>query len=148
MTPETQTAAPAMPRPAQPSTSPSTSAGDAAQPQRRRRMLALLVIAAAAVAGFFVWRTFAATPTSDAVITLSGRIEADEATVGPNLSGRILEVRVHEGDTVKAGEIIAILADDQVRAREDQARAALQQSEARARAARDQVAVLQEQLRM
>ena len=41
---------------------------------------------------------------------------------------------------MKAGDIIAILDDEQVRAREEQAHAALMQAEARARAARDQMA--------
>jgi HlyD family secretion protein len=144
MTPQLQTAAPALPRP----TENTPAAGAAAPPAKRRRTLALLVVAAAAVAAILVWRGFAAAPASDAVIALSGRLEADEAVVAPNLSGRILEVRVREGDTVKAGEVIAVLDDDQVRAREDQARAALGQAEARARAARDQVAVFQEQLRL
>src|SRR5262247_3177380 len=113
MTPQLQTAAPALPRP----TEKTPAVGEAAPPAKRRRTLALLVLAAAAVAAILVWRGFAAAPASDAVITLSGRLEADEATVAPNLSGRILEVRVREGDTVKAGEIIAVLDDDQVRAR-------------------------------
>jgi HlyD family secretion protein len=143
MTPQLQTVAPALPRP-----TGNPPAAEAAPPAKRRRTLALLVVAATAVAAILVWRGFAAAPASNGVITLSGRLEADEATVAPNLSGRILEVRVREGDTVKAGEIIAVLDDDQVRAREDQARAALWQAEARARAARDQVAVFQEQLRL
>jgi HlyD family secretion protein len=99
------------------------------------------------VAAIVVWRGFAATGAPDGVIPLSGRIEADEATVAPKLSGRILEIRVREGDSVKAGEVIAILDDEQVRAREDQARAALTHAEAQARAARDQVAVLEQQMR-
>ena len=85
--------------------------------------------------------------TPDNVVVVSGRIEGDDAAVAPKLGGRILEIRVREGDSVKAGDVIAVLDDDQVRAREDQARAALTQAEARARAARDQIAVLQEQLR-
>jgi HlyD family secretion protein len=48
---------------------------------------------------------------------------------------------------VKQGDVIAVLDDQQVRAREDQARAALMSAEARGRAARDQIAVLQERLR-
>jgi HlyD family secretion protein len=99
------------------------------------------------VAAIVVWRGFAATGAPDGVIPLSGRIEADEATVAPKLSGRILEIRVREGDSVKAGEVIALLDDEQVRAREDQARAALTHAEAQARAARDQVAVLEQQMR-
>ena len=111
------------------------------------RRVAILVLGVAAVAALILWRALAAAPSSDAVITLSGRIEADESTVASTLAGRILEVRPREGDLVKSGDIIAVLDDDQIRAREDQARAALVQVEARARSSRDQLAVLQEQLR-
>ena len=81
------------------------------------------------------------------MITLSGRIEGDASGVAAKLSGRILEVRVREGDLVNARDVIAVLDDEQIRAREDQARAAVSDSEARAAVARAQIAVLQEQLR-
>jgi HlyD family secretion protein len=106
-----------------------------------------LTIAILAVAAFVAWRRFGVSATPQGVIVLSGRIEGDEAAVAPKLGGRILEVHVREGDTVKATDVIALLDDDQVRAREVQAQAALVQSEARAHAAQDQVAVLQAQLR-
>jgi HlyD family secretion protein len=54
---------------------------------------------------------------------------------------------VREGDIVNAGDVIAVLEDEQIRAREDQARAAVDDAEARAEAAHAQIAVLQEQLR-
>jgi HlyD family secretion protein len=53
---------------------------------------------------------------------------------------------VREGDIVNAGDIIAVLDDAQIRAREDQARSALAEAEAKGQAARDQIAVLQQQL--
>ena len=129
------------------STESQAAAREAAGQPKRRKALAIVVLGAALLAAFFVWRGLAAPAESDAVIPLSGRIEADEATVAPRFAGRILEVRVREGDLVKADDVIAILADDQIRAREDQARAALTQAEARVRVARDQVAVLEEQSR-
>jgi membrane fusion protein YbhG len=109
--------------------------------------MVLLALVVLAVIAFVVWRGLGAAQSSDAVVTLSGRIEADEATVAPKLSARILEIRVREGDVVKAGDVIAILDDEQVRAREDHAKAALVEAEARARAARDQVTVFQQQVR-
>ena len=57
-----------------------------------------------------------------------------------------MEIRVREGDSVKAGDTVAVLDDQQVREREDQARAAVAQSEAQLRSAQDQIAVLNEQL--
>src|SRR6516225_7782518 len=118
-----------------------------AAPRRSGRRLLVIGLLVAAAAGLFVWRAMFASSTPDNVIVVSGRIEGDDAAVASKLSGRIVEVRVREGDAVKAGDVIATLDDDQVRAREEQARAALMQAEARARAAHDQVPVLQEQLR-
>jgi HlyD family secretion protein len=142
MTPQLQTAAPAV----RPATAAAPSYAEAAPSRTRRRWIAILALVVVAVVATLVWRRVATTTTPDDFIVLSGRIEADEAAVAPKLGGRILDIRVREGDSVKAGDVIAVLDDEQVRAREDQAHAALMQSEARANGARDQVAVLQAQL--
>lgn len=120
----------------------------ASKPVRGSRwpIIILVVLAVLAAAGYFIWREFFATSrVPDSVVVLSGRIEGDDSAVAPKTSGRIVEVRVREGDAVQAGDTIAVLDDQQVRAREDQARAALLQAAARAKAAHDQVAVLEEQ---
>ena len=110
---------------------------------RARGFLVLIVLAViAAVIGYLLLHKTAAPNT---VIALSGRIEGDDSAVAPKTGGRILEIRVREGDSVKSGDIIAVLDDQQIRAREDQARAALLVAQAKAKAARDQIAVLQEQ---
>lgn len=114
----------------------------------RRPIIVLVLLAALVTAGVFVWKTFFATPNvPDSVVLLSGRIEGDDSAVAPKTTGRILEVRVREGDSVRAGDTIAVLDDQQIRAREEGARAALMQFEARAKSAHDQIAVLEEQLR-
>jgi HlyD family secretion protein len=119
-----------------------------ARSRLRRYLPGLLFLAVLGGAAFLVWRLFFAGATQpENVITLSGRIEGDPAAVAAKLSGRILEVRVREGDTVNAGDVIAVLDDEQIRARESQAQASVTDAEARAEAARAQIAVLQEQLR-
>jgi HlyD family secretion protein len=121
--------------------------GSRLRPLRRLTIL-LLLLAALAAAAFLIWRMFfARRGVPENVVILSGRIEGDDSAVAPKTAGRILEMRFREGDCVKAGEPIAILDDAQVRAREDQARAALRQAEARTQAAQDQIAVLAQQLR-
>jgi HlyD family secretion protein len=99
------------------------------------------------VAALVVWRVFFSTPAvPDSIVALSGRIEGDDSAVASKTTGRILEVRVREGDTVNAGDVIATLDDAQIRAREDQARSTLAQAQAKGAAARDQIGVLQQQL--
>jgi HlyD family secretion protein len=119
-----------------------------ARSRLRQYLPGLLFLAILGGAVYLFWRLFFASATGPTnVITLSGRIEGDPAAVAAKLSGRILEVRVREGDTVNAGDIIAVLDDEQIRARENQAQAAVADAEARADAARAQIDVLQEQLR-
>jgi HlyD family secretion protein len=144
MTPELQPVVGPGFRPTKESSPPTN---DAALPRRRARTFVVIALAVAAVVAVVLWRGFAASAAPDGVIALSGRIEADEAAVAPRLGGRILEIRVREGDSVKAGDVIAILDEEQVRARENQAQAALTHAVAQARAARDQVAVLEQQMR-
>src|SRR5215813_803313 len=114
----------------------------------RRFVILLMLLAAIAGAVYLIWKFFFRKPVPpENVITLSGRIEGDDSALAPKTGGRIIEIRFREGDHVKAGEEVAILDDQQIKAREDQARAALEQAKAKAQSARDQIAVLEERLR-
>jgi HlyD family secretion protein len=140
------------PQPAEPKTQPDAPAStppdapDAAA-GRKRRLVRIGAVVVLVVVGVIVWRVFFSTPAlPDSVVAVSGRIEGDDSAVASKTNGRILEVRVREGDTVNAGDVIAVLDDAQIRAREDQARAALSAAEAKGAAARAQITVLQQQL--
>lgn len=113
----------------------------------RRPILLLLLIVFAAAGAYLIWKQFFAAPALPPnVVALSGRIEGDDSAISPKTSGRILDIRFREGDSVKAGEVIATLSDEQIRAREEQARAAVLAAEASSKSARDQIAVLEQQL--
>ena len=120
-------------------------------PKRRRRRGAILAAALVLVlagAGYATWRTFFADPPlPPGVIPVSGRIEGDDSAISPKTSGRIREISVREGDQVKAGDVVAVLDDEQIRAREQQAEAAVRQADARLRANEQQIGILVEQLR-
>jgi HlyD family secretion protein len=83
---------------------------------------------------------------ADRVVRISGRIESDDAAVAAKVAGRVLEIKVREGDSVKAGQVLAVLEGEQVRARVEQARSAVEQAQARLRHARQQIFVLQQAL--
>jgi HlyD family secretion protein len=137
--------------PTPPATPPPASSVPTPPPpaSRRRRPLALIgALVVLVLAGGVIWRLFfAGSGLPPGVLGVSGRIEGDDSAVAAKLAGRIREITVREGDQVEAGQVIALLDDAQIRAREQQSEAALRQSQARLRLSRHQVTVLGEQLR-
>jgi HlyD family secretion protein len=114
-------------------------------PKKIARIIPVLFIVL--VAGFLAWWFFIRQPPiPQNVIAVSGRIEGDDAAVAAKTSGRIREITVREGDQVKAGQVLAVLDDDQAQARTEQAQSAVQQAEARLQRSQQQIAVLQAQL--
>jgi ABC-type Na+ transport system ATPase subunit NatA/multidrug resistance efflux pump len=92
-------------------------------------------------AGFLVWYLFLRRPAvPENVVAVSGRVEGDDAGVAAKTSGRIREI------TVRAGQTLATLDDEQVRAREEQAQSSVAQADARVARAQEQIAVLEAQL--
>src|SRR5580692_10793238 len=114
------------------SEAPLPAAAPAASPKKPRggppKPLIILVILAAI--GYGVWKKFLQpVPVPEGVVQLSGRIEGDDSAIAPKVTGRIAEIRFREGDTVKAGETIAILDDIQTKSREDQAQSAVAEAD-------------------
>ena len=110
----------------------------------KKVMIALVVLS---LAGGAVWYFLIRKPaTPKNLIKLSGRIEGDDATVSTKIAGRIREITVREGDHVKVGQVIAVIDDEQVNAREEQEQSKVQQAEARLLSTQQQIAVLQAQL--
>lgn len=106
---------------------------------RRRVIAGAAAVLVVALLGFGLWRLFFATPKlPPGMIAVSGRIEGDDSAISAKTTGRIRELTVREGDRVEAGAVIAVLDDEQVRAREGQAEAALRQAEAHLAAAEAQ----------
>ena len=114
--------------------------------RRPLRILVLLVVLG--LGGLAAWRfVLAPSDLPPGVIAVSGRIEGDDAAVAAKTSGRIRHITVREGDRVEAGQVLALLDDEQIRAREQQAAAAVRQAEARVKLSGHQITVLNEQLR-
>jgi HlyD family secretion protein len=135
-------------KPASADSEKEVAAGRAKQIATRRRRIGMVVSGIVLVgAAILIWKLFFAMPrVPDSIVVVSGRIEGDDSAIASKTTGRILEIRVREGDSVQAGDTIATLDDAQIRAREEQANAALAEADAKGRAAQEQIAVLQEQL--
>lgn len=130
----------------QPAAKPATAAPAHERPPRGK-VPRILAVVGAIVLLLFIWKVFFANPSLPAsIVAVSGRIEGDDSAVAPKVTGKILEIRFREGDSVKEGEVIAVLDDAQIKAQEAAARAALIDAQANAQSANEQINVLQEQL--
>jgi membrane fusion protein YbhG len=131
-----------------PAPRPASGPPAAPMPGRSHRGRRIALVGLAGLVALAVWYALfgrAAPPRE--VVALSGRIEGDDSAVATKTSGRLREIRVREGDQVAAGQVIAVLDDQQIRAREQQAEAAVAQAEAQVELARRQIAILRELLR-
>ena len=85
----------------------------------------LIVLLLAVAAGiFFGIRELVKKPTVD--LTLSGTIEAVNISVAPEISGKVAEVGIREGQTVKTGDFLFRLDDALLQAQREIAAAALE----------------------
>src|SRR5258705_10728466 len=92
-------------------------ASGSSQTASSKKVAPLIAVAALAIVGFVVWRLFFAPSTPSSVVELTGRVEGDDSAVAAKGAGRILEIRVRQGDEMKAGGGIAGVDDCQGQAR-------------------------------
>ncbi len=85
-------------------------------------------------------------PLPEGVIKINGRTEADHYLAATKTGGKVIKVAVQEGDSVKAGALLAQLDDAQVRSKVTQAAAAYGAVLAQYKAAQTGFKVLQQQV--
>ncbi|MEN5203068.1 efflux RND transporter periplasmic adaptor subunit [Stenotrophomonas sp. TWI700] len=92
---------------------------DAPPPKKRKiGILIVLVLAIVVVVGLWLaWRT----PAEQ----LQGMADADTVNVAAKITARLAELKVREGDRVKAGQVLFVLDSPEVAAKEEQAHGAL-----------------------
>ncbi len=110
--------------------------------KRRIAVIALLVLAVL-LGGYFGVQ--ALTGKSQPVLKASGTIDAVDVNVSPELSGRVRDVLVDEGQTVKTGDPLLHLDDTLLQAQKQQAVAALEVAQAAASTADAALASAQNQ---
>lgn len=69
-------------------------------------------------------------PTTAGPLRATGMVEAEHVTVSSQLNGRVVQLLVAEGDTVEAGQVLAVLDDRVLRAQAAQADAAVARAQA------------------
>ena len=87
-----------------------------------KRRVAVAVFTAIIVAVAGVWAYLRSSgETAPGILEASGRIEGDQAAVGTKIGGRIVRLPVREGRALEAGQLIAEISSEQVRAQLQQA---------------------------
>ena len=107
--------------------------------------LALAAILACAAA-LLLWQAQTRRALPDGLIQANGRIEGDAVIIASKTPGRIVELSVREGDSVRPKQLLVRLDDGIALARLAQAQADIEAARARAGAARAAVALLRREV--
>ena len=97
--------------------------------ESKRWLSRALIVAALLGVGVLVWQVSRPTGLGEGFASGNGRIEATEVDVAAKLPGRVAEIKVDEGDFVKAGEIVARMDTQVLEAQLAQAQAQVRQAE-------------------
>lgn len=106
---------------------------------RKWLIVSVLALAAAGVAAL-AWIRYGAGDDDAGLASGNGRIEAVEIDIAARTAGRVLELRVREGDFVRAGQVVALMDTDVLDAERREAEAQLQQATSAVATANSQIA--------
>ena len=72
-----------------------------------RILVTLCVVALAVLAGYQLWQYYMLTPW-----TRDARVRADVVVIAPDVSGWVRELKVHDNQQVKAGDLLMVCEID------------------------------------
>ena len=81
-----------------------------------KRGIGLVVALLLVIAAIVVWRTYFQKKGEEDVLLLSGNMEVTETNVGFKLPGRVVELAVDEGQQVQAGQLVATIESQDLKA--------------------------------
>src|SRR5580700_8995492 len=105
----------------------------------KRRLIVLAVLVAVAVAVAVWWEQRPRTRT----LVLTGTVDGNEVVVASKITGRIVSLAVDDGQRVNAGDLVAVLDQDELRADQGAASHAIAQARANAEQSAVQTELLQ-----
>lgn len=109
----------------------------------RRTVLVVALILIVVTAGVYAVQRFVVSRgLPEGLIQANGRIEGDHITIASKFAGRVQELLVREGATVRAGQVLVHLDDVQTRMRVEQARRGFEALESQVQSAHASLAVL------
>src|SRR5580698_6968504 len=106
--------------------------------KRRVILVALLV-----VVGLAIWWEERPRPQ---ILVLTGTVDGNEVVVGSKITGRIVSLAVDDGQRVKAGDLIAVLDQEELKADQGAAAHAIAQARANTAQSAAQTELLQSTL--
>jgi len=98
------------------------------RPRKWGKWLLFPLIVVAGVGGYFAWKSLQPAKLPDGFASSNGRIEATEVDIAAKLAGRLKEVLVNEGDFVTAGQVLARMDTDVLKAQLREAEADLRKA--------------------
>lgn len=105
-----------------------------------KKWLLLAALAMVGVAAYFVWQYFQPAKLPEGFASSNGRIEATEVDIATKIHNRLIEVMADEGDFVKAGQVLAQMDTDELKAQLREAEADLRQAKSMVQTATSTVA--------
>jgi HlyD family secretion protein len=106
----------------------------------KRRLIFLTLLAAVI---FAIWWEERPRPQ---ILVLTGTVDGNEVVVGSKITGRIVSLAVDDGQRVKAGDLVAVLDQEELRADQGAASHAIAQARANAQQAAAQTELLESTL--
>ncbi|MBB2494894.1 efflux RND transporter periplasmic adaptor subunit [Aquipseudomonas ullengensis] len=83
-----------------------------------RKLITLALVVVAIAAGYWLWNYYMLSPW-----TRDARVRADVVIVAPDVSGWVVELKVHDNQQVKAGDLLLSIDRERYQAALDKARA-------------------------
>ncbi|HEY5512052.1 MAG TPA: HlyD family efflux transporter periplasmic adaptor subunit [Geomonas sp.] len=106
--------------------------------QRKKWLLRAAGALAVGILALAAWQRYGGNKKDEGVVSGNGRIEAVEIDVAAKTAGRVKDILVHEGDFVKAGQVVALMDIEVLDAQHREAKAQLQQAQSAVATARSQ----------
>jgi HlyD family secretion protein len=97
------------------------------QTKRPPFVVIILVLAILLAGGYYL---YTATRPVNSTLAASGAVEATEILIAPEISGKVIEVLINEGDVVKAGDVLFRLDDTMPQAQRNVTAAAVDTAKA------------------
>jgi HlyD family secretion protein len=107
--------------------------------QRKKWLIAGAAVVILAGLGIAAWQIFGRDDKNKGLVSGNGRIEAVEIDVAAKTPGRVKDILVREGESVTAGQVVALMDTEVLDAQHRQAEAQLKQAQSTVETARSQL---------